>query len=525
VAANVIGQRLVYFDGQKSIALEQYPEAAWTTLVGSAGETAQSMSDLFANIAWLRRGVDVRANAVSSMPFAIVKGDQDFDNSTSWTNAVGFMPNPKRLLWLIEASLTLTARAYLFRESLGTTSIPMDLRYMLPTSVTPVFSPATGLVAFNRAVGNIPRRFEPNKFVYFWAPDPYVEIGPSSRSPAQAAMSAAGVLYSVDRFAELFFRRGAIKATILAVSGSAQEQERKRLREWWQQMISGLQNAWKAEVVNADTIKATTVGEGLEGLHNQTLTREKREDISAALGIPQTLLFSDAATNATAMVDQKAFLAHTGIPECEFIAEVLNEQVFDAMGLRMEFRPETLEAFQEDEAERSTSLAQLVTAGLPLVLAMEILGFDLTADQWDALKKKQAEPKPPVIQVNPFAPKPAAADVPADVPVDVPPLDVAVGDQWGKAASAAELRAWERFALRRLGKSGGREFESNALTALQHDRIAEGLREAKSAEAVRALFARERQMLQANESDVDRLASALLEASAALRETVVSEAA
>jgi len=81
-------------------------------------------------------------------------------------------------------------------------------------------------------------------------------------------------------------------------------------------------------------------------------------------------------------------------------------------------------------------------------------------------------------------------------------------------AVRAELAAWERFALKRLGKPRGRAFEPHAIPLLQVARIQAALKEAESVEAIRMLFARERL------GDFSDLVIALREVTTAMKETI-----
>ncbi|MCK8218606.1 hypothetical protein, partial [Erwinia amylovora] len=87
------------------------------------------------------------------------------------------MPNPSALLQLIESALVMAGRAYLFRDRSAITT--KTLRYHLPDSVTPSINQETGVIDhFERPVNGAPRKYPPEDYVYFWSPDPYVEIGP-----------------------------------------------------------------------------------------------------------------------------------------------------------------------------------------------------------------------------------------------------------------------------------------------------------------------------------------------------------
>jgi phage portal protein BeeE len=128
----------IYFDGRKSIELSQYPDEAWTWLTGEPDDGKTGIKEYFKAVPWLFRGVSLRANAVSKMPFEIYKGDGEdaIDASDKYENVVKFMPNPMRTLRLIEMSLALMGVAYLF--NVRNQVVTLDLKYLNPTTIEPI---------------------------------------------------------------------------------------------------------------------------------------------------------------------------------------------------------------------------------------------------------------------------------------------------------------------------------------------------------------------------------------------------
>src|SRR3990167_2130834 len=291
------------YNGLKSIPLDQYPDDAWKWLSGKPdSEDTANPERYFRAVPWLYRGVTLRADAVASMPFTLYKGETEYDTNAEWKNLVKFMPNPRLLFWLLEACLTLEPAAYLFSDNVGKKRV--RLRYILPDSITPgqnanpaERSKIMGFDYFERSVNNAPKRFKPGEeVIYFWRPSPYVEqyAEPGNESPGRAALMAAGVIANIDTFTAGFFKHGAIKVTLFKSEGMA-ESEAKRFENWWNNMISGVRNAFKTKILNAKSIEPVVVGEGLESLQDTGLTQQKREDIATALGVPQTKLFSSGA--------------------------------------------------------------------------------------------------------------------------------------------------------------------------------------------------------------------------------------
>ena len=354
--------------------------------------------ELFKSVPWLWRCVELRANAVAAMPFRIVAGDtdaDDFDNSDDYQNALGWLPDPRRLLWLTEAALTCFGSAYWWQER--NRIVITGMRYIRPDTIEPQIDETKGLTGFKRNINGRQVDVPVKSLVYFWLPDPWVELGPPQSSPAMAALAAANVLNNLDKFSAAYFARGAIKATLLAVSGAPIASERDKLKSWWRDVVSGIKNAFATEIVNADHVSPVVIGEGLKELSNADLTDEKRQDIATALGVPMSVIFSDGAGGlgggGVVAQDDKHFYEKTIIPQCQIIAAVLNAQILQPLGLRLTFTPEALDAFQEDENQRAAAFSAYVSAGLPVELVGGMLGLELPAGwTWErvAAEKEKA---------------------------------------------------------------------------------------------------------------------------------------
>lgn len=369
---------LKIIDGEKATRLEDLPPEAWRSLTGGAVD-GDLLERLYSSVPWLWRGVRARASAMSKMPFTISQGENVIDDSQDYQNAVGFWPNPPATLALLESSLALVNRAYLFKERDGLFGKIRLLRYLVFSTVEPKLDRRKGLVGFERRIGGQPIPLKMEDLVWFWGIDPFTEIGPSPKSPAKAAIRAAGVLFNVDTFVESFFARGAIKASIIAVPKATSRGERDRLANWFRRAINGLKNSWGTNVI-ADDIKIQQIGEGISELANTDLTKEKRQDIAVAMGVPQNILFSDEANFATAKQEDFRLYDQTINPQAEFIEHVLNELLFNELGLTLKFRPQTLEVFQEEEVQKSAALVNYERSGIPSWLGVEILGIDLPPD-------------------------------------------------------------------------------------------------------------------------------------------------
>ena len=465
----------ILFDGQKSVNLLNYPEA-WTVLSG--GETGGDVQKYYKAVPLIWRGVDLIANSVSTLPFAIVKDDSgdEIDSSDDYQNALEFMPNPRAWRFLIAASMELLGRAYLFREQNLVKTL--GLRYVLASSITPVIDEQEGLVGFERQLATRKEDWDVDDVVYFWGRDPFVEIGPPAedKCPVQAALMAAGVLYNLAEFAALYFERGAIKPTVLQFGGKggqAAKQERERLESWWSRVMSGVKNAFTSKVVSGE-VTATVLGEGLGELSDSDLTQEQREDVLTALGIPVTIMYSNEASGlgggGVVTSDEQKFYKQKIVPAAQFITDAMNEQLLVPMGYRWVDRPETLDVFQVDENKRAQSFKLYVDGGIRRSVAAAMLGLELPeGTEYEDLDEQYQEDK-----------EAAAARAPDFGNPQPNP------QQQGNPAMRADLRRWERKAL---NKGPDCDFESEHIPDDVRAWVEAALEKAATDEEVKAAFA------------------------------------
>ncbi|KKN74790.1 hypothetical protein LCGC14_0386830 [marine sediment metagenome] len=382
-----------FVDGKKAIPITDLPPEAWLPMGGQLPEG--KVAKYAAEVAYMYRCIDVRAAAVATVPWQIVRGETPIWASDEPEPPVGlqyeWLAGLPPLIPRIEESLSIVSRAYLHLERNGARIL--ELRWLTPSSMKPIWT-SDGITQFKRTLGGnqVPIYLPLEDVVYFWLTGAS-ETEPKG-SPAAAAMNAAGVLFNVDEFVKQFFERGAIKASILAVPGSTQRKDKLELESWFNRAITGISKAWAAKAINADAVTIIPVGEGLESLSNSSLTTERREEIATAFGIPHAIVMSQIATDAAADADRLNLFDTTIIPECIRIERALNDQLFKPQGLRFQFLPQQLSIYQEDEEQRSEAVLNYVQAGMPLSVAVEVLGITLPADFDRALLDVQPEPEP-----------------------------------------------------------------------------------------------------------------------------------
>ena len=212
--------------------------------------------------------------------------------------------------------------------------------------------------------------------------------------------------------------------------------------------------------------------------------------MAIALGIPSNILFSEAANYATAKQDKLNFYTDTIVPRCEFIEGELNRQLFVPMGVTLKFLPDTIDIFQEDENERSESVARLVQAGFYAIDAADILGLELTDEQraiYEAKRDKEIEagdaarerlaamPAPGQDQEDDDEPDQESESLPSTLP---------------EKTMQDDLDKWRRKALNSLkrGKGAGVGFSSDEIPHALAAAIEGALDACETPEDVKSVF-------------------------------------
>lgn len=330
-------------------------------------------------------GVSARMQAMADLPFTIyaTKGDKPLDDSDNYKNAVGFLPSPSRYLALTEGALVVAGQAYWFKGTGERTGNTKELKYWLPTSVTLDQENAKkGIIKFKRA--GVPDPFDAKQVLYNWQLDPMVELGPPLVFPLESALTAAVANGAITGWVKDYMLRGAVKAMLLMVDGTPPPGEVQKIESWFNRFMAGARGLmWK--VFNSANVKPTIVGDGLEALKDLSINKELRYEIHQALGTRHLL---EDENFATASARERQFYTITIMPDARLIQSNLNEQILHTAGFHLEFEPERLEIFQEDENEQAQAFSDLfgtlkeaLSADVALQLAMDMLQIQLTDDQ------------------------------------------------------------------------------------------------------------------------------------------------
>ena len=398
----------------------------------------------------LYRATNLRADAISTVPYRMYyKGEEQ-----EWP----FTQPLSHLIKEAERGLLITGGAYWYKIYKGrrlTGFVPLNPTTMnvnLLTDRATLEDPLRG-AAFTQAING--KQYGPwsiDDVVYFREQSYVDDIGPGVGA-AHVALSSAKLEHYLNRFAAAFFEGGAQPVTVMNLPESMDEAEFQRFRTDMKASVGGgVINAFRMIFMRSPDIKIEQLTPPLNSMEMPQLYERVVTSVGMAYGVPRTMLEASAANYATADSDRQSFWRETVIPRLSTYEYTLNTQVFEPLGWELRFEPEALDVMQNDEANRSSSLLQLVQAGVPLRSALTILGYDLVDDL-----------VPPTIAPSSTAEiQPVADDTTAAMDIDGAPDDEAIATkrrtEFGLLAKKIERRI-------KAGKSVHCTFESDVITA------------------------------------------------------------
>lgn len=411
---------------------------------------------LYSKVPLIHRCIRLRADALSAVPVKIIKGT---DTESDWP-----YPEPlETLLWKAEASLLMTGGGFweIVRNESG---YQKNVKYRNPLTMAVKYQ--DGRLIFKQ--GTVEWVNDPAagtyEMVYFADYDPTQDVLPGVGA-LEAATTDGQLLAALAKFPQSYFEGGAMPVTLLGVD-TPDPGELSRLESWFKRAATGIKNAFKVLAFRNGSMTATTLTPPLKELAMPELSQEARKNILTVFGVPESMVDTNAANFATAQEARLGYYEDVIKPRARMFEGVINEQLLAKDGLRLEFAFGEMPLFQEDEADRAGVLKDLTEAGMPLRLAVDLAGYNLTDDQLALLEMPEPERQPEEQQQQ--------------QPMQQPMQDNMMQD---------ELRRYQRVAVRRVmaGKPQ-REFESAVLSPVLLAAIAGQLESAKDAGDVRAVF-------------------------------------
>ncbi|MDD2765845.1 MAG: phage portal protein [Opitutaceae bacterium] len=417
----------------------------------SSADRISGSAAAYALVPLIYRAVKLRADAISSVPVHVWKGEQE----VAWP----FDTDSTELIWQTEAALLLNGFALWLKKP--NARRPRDLQWVNPNTVGISYTPGRGLIFKQEGTTDNTSPWTEDQVVYFREFHPTDDVG-AGVGAADVAIEDARLLRYLTRFAGRYFENGAMPVTLLGFEYAPSQEESERVEKWFQKMATGIRNAWKVLALRGK-VTPTILTPPPKELEMKELNNQARHNVAMAFGIPQTML-EDAANYATAGEHRMSFWQDTVRPRGRIYESAINSQLFKPMGLRLQLDFEEMGIFQVDEAERSNALYNLTLAGYDPITASEVLGYQLNQVQVERILANRPVAEANVTEVN---------------------------DPDESGAAGEDLKRWERKAARRVkeGRRPNVSFESKAISAGLHAAIEGALEECASVNDVRLAFA------------------------------------
>jgi len=154
-------------------------------------------------------------------------------------------------------------------------------------------------------------------------------------------------------------------------------------------------------------------------------------------------------------------------------------------GYVLDFDYESLDAFQQDAKYQAETAKAFKDLGMPLLMALDKAGVELTDEERQILMDLEKEPEPEPVPPQLEQANETTTNEPQGEPIaeDKPQEEMSL-------AKATDLQAWQRKAIKRLKESGSAacSFKSTNISDDENANIEETLKECLTNDEIKAVF-------------------------------------
>jgi len=391
----------------------QYPNG-WLDTMNRSGKL-YSPADAYRMVPMLYRAVNLRADALSSVPFQLTRNGEPVD----WP----WQMNLPQLIKDTERNLLIFGAAYWLRVVKGRTLTGFislnaaNTTWFFDQSKADIYEPYRGMTWSQTLNGRLYGPWTMDEIVYFREPSFIEDVGPGL-APAAVALQNAQLSHYLTAFATAFFQGGAQPVTVMNLPEYTDTAEVERFSaDINAKAGGGILNAFKYLFLRSPDLKVTQLTPNIDTMQMPELSERTITAVSATLGVPRTMLEASAANYATADSDRQSFWRETIVPRLNMYEAVINSQLLNPLKYEFKFNPEMMDVFQEDEAARASSFLQYVQGGIPARSAAMLLGIDNLDEYWPAEEAPAPTPdapSEPTQNTEPALATPEVVEIPAD---------------------------------------------------------------------------------------------------------------
>jgi HK97 family phage portal protein len=447
----------------------------------SRGSILSNEADAYTRVPLIFRAIRLRCNSLTRIPYYIYNDADEIVEKYKFEDSLPL----RNLLWLSEAAILLKGASYVLKNK-NVYGYQRGLQWLNPFTVTAQLRGEE--LNFKQILPNgqsYPKSggyWTVDDFLYFKEFNPLDDLG-AGISATQVALGDGQILAGSTKFLAEFFGNDALPVTMVVLPSGTKETERERVETWFKRKLGALRGAVQRVLGVSADIKIEKLTSELKTFDFDKVDAHAVQGISDAFDIPQSLLRSTSGANkAISDNERRSFIEDTIIPRTKFYESIINP-FLEEFGQRIEFVPEELTEMQEDETARAASLNQMVTAGVPVVAALDILGYDISDSSMRIIRKSERRK---ISQAERIANQPA---VDPSNPDDLDEQDKNGQDE-NNPTIKAELDKWFRKAMKKMksGKSADVEFESDIIPEDKMELIEDALKTVKNEDELKAVF-------------------------------------
>jgi HK97 family phage portal protein len=446
-------------------------------LLASDGELALA----YASNVIAHRCVDLRSQKVAEMPRRLVNKrtgevvkDHPFLDAVRLSNKV----HRKSIFYLWQNAKCIHGETY-FLKTTDTFGRPLMMQWLNPTATEPFVFGGRILYFeyYDDAIGAQGTQIPTWQVMYDYYHNPSDDL--RGLSPMQVALEPINVMNSIQAYQLSFFQNDATPGGLIGAKQGTilQKSDQDRLLKWWQEQLQGVRKRFKP-VFLPFPLEWQNVQQPPSPEHTD-IERAQIRKICDVFGVPVPLVDYDQARYQFSGEHPKMLYENTIIPDCEVIAEHVNNELLpffdDSDTVRFEFEYDKVRALIDDQTKRTTAInARQMAGNITLNEARQRFG-DAPIDGGDvvfvpkAIMAVDVEDLPDLDQLA--RPEPIGNRDPENLPMEILPENNGRTGTGQQDMALAELKAWRRK-YKQKGLKGARNFREQHLPT----RVADSLR-------------------------------------------------
>jgi HK97 family phage portal protein len=241
--------------------------------------------------------------------------------------------------------------------------------------ITKINADHEGIQDITHGTGKNRKTYSREEVVIFRQFDPLNDIGGLGNSTV--AIDKAKTEQNSDKFIAKFFENWAVPPVVMTTDRDVKQTTLDRYVEFWNQLMSGITNAFKVAFVGHG-LKPTKIGYSLSEIALKDVRGEMKREICAAFGVPPGLAGAVETANRATWKQQIVSLHHHTVkPKADYIKSVIDAEMMPRLFDEPEFiwRYDKLDFLEEENKE--ARMAMLVKNGIlkPEAAAVR-LGYD-----------------------------------------------------------------------------------------------------------------------------------------------------